>query len=173
MSYREYVDHWGTTPAEREMVFPCDLFLPDAQACFYRGIDIQAEPALVHRWLCQLKAAPYSYDLIDNLGRRSPPYLIEGLEELEIGQRFMFIFRLVDFDDRQITLRTRGLFGELLVSYLVTDEPVRLLAKLVVNYSSGPIGWLTRLFLPWGDWFMMRKQFLTFKALCERSISRS
>ncbi len=164
----QYVDHWGTSEEDRGDPFPCDLFMPDAHQSFYRGVKVAAEPETVFRWLCQLKAAPYSYDWIDNLGRRSPRNLIPGLEQLEKGQRFMVIFRLLDFDERQLTLRTRGLFGDLLVSYVVREAPVRLLAKLVVKYPRGPHGLILRWVLRWGDWVMMRKQLLTLKALAER-----
>lgn len=135
----------------------------------YRGIGVQASPDIVFRWLCQMRVAPYSYDLIDNLGRRSPRKLTPGVENLELGVRFMFIFRLLSFDERHLTLRTRGAFGELLVTYLVAEQPTRILVKLIASYSHNPVGWLARLVLPWGDWIMMRKQLLTLKALAENS----
>ena len=53
-------------------MFPCDKVLPDFTDAYYRGITVHAEPATLFRWLCQLRIAPYSYDWIDNLGRRSP-----------------------------------------------------------------------------------------------------
>ena len=169
MSLREYVDHWGTTPAERERTFPCDLFMPVPDESFYRGVDIEAPPFLVHRWLCQMKVAPYSYDWLDNLGRTSPRKLTPGVEELERGQKFMFIFRLIDFDERQLTLRTGSrLTGDTIISYLVTENPTRLLVKLNVLYPPAPMKWLIRFVLRWGDWIMMRKQLLTFKALAEK-----
>src|SRR5256885_7618584 len=114
------------------MPLPCDPLLADPDGVYHRAVDIDAPAALVFRWLCQLRAAPYSYDWIDNLGRRSPRQLIEGLDQLEVGQRFM-IFRLVSFEaGRSITLdSSTALFGRVALTYRVTaTEPGR--SRLVV-----------------------------------------
>ena len=60
-------------PRERELPFPCDRHLADHDGAYWRAIDVEAPAPLVFRWLCQLRVTPYSYDLLDNLGRRSPP----------------------------------------------------------------------------------------------------
>jgi hypothetical protein len=167
---------WGSTPAERTMPFPCDRHLLDAEEAYFRAVDIEAPPMVVFRWLCQLKVAPYSYDWIDNFGRQSPRRLIPGLDELEVGQRFMAFFELVDFEpDRHLTLRVNfpgpaALFGALAVSYVVlprAGSSSRLVVKLLVRYSRGPLGWAIRWLLPCGDLVMMRKQLLTLKDLAE------
>ncbi len=164
---------WGTNTDERVRHFPCDRHLRDVDDAYYRGIDVAAPPATVFRWLCQLRVAPYSYDWIDNLGRRSPPQLIAGLERLQIGQRFMGTFELVEFEtDRSITLVLRGvrwLFGDVAVSYVVEageDGGSRLLVKIVLRYPAArrPV---YRLVGPWLDLVMMRKQLLNLKRLSE------
>lgn len=95
---------WGTTAAERELVFPCDALAREADTALFRGVSVNASAAAVFRWLCQLRIAPYSYDWIDNGGRRSPPHLVAGLAQLSRGQEFMRIFTLVDFEsDRHIS----------------------------------------------------------------------
>ncbi len=170
--------HWGTTSAEQAQAFPCDCVLPDADDASFRAVSIDAPPPVVFRWLCQLRLAPYSYDWIDNLGRRSPQELIPGVEDLELGQRFMTFFRLVDFErDRQITvlLRDSPVFGDVAVTYLVApagDDRSRLVAKLLVRYPGpAPYRFLARSLLPAGDLVMMRRQLLNLKRLAEASVS--
>jgi hypothetical protein len=165
---------WGSTEAERAAGYPCDRWLAEADDELWRAIDIAAPPAVVFRWLCQLRVAPYSYDWIDNLGRTSPRELTPGIDELEAGQRVMTIFRLVEFEpDRHMTLvleRGKRLFGELAISYQVRatdDGGSRLIAKLVVRRPRGP-GRLLAPLLPAGDLVMMKKQLRTLKALAER-----
>src|SRR3990172_7309032 len=148
---------WGTTTEERERAFPCDGLI-DAPACYWRGVTIDAPRVVVFRWLCQLRAAPYSYDLIDNRGRRSPQQLTPGLDGLAVGQRMMFIFDLLSFQrDAPITVRMRErglaprLFGDVAVSYTVAPADTagtRLVAKLAVRYPRAPLGWLMRAVLP-------------------------
>ena len=164
---------WRTDHEERSLPFPCDRYLEDGEAAYYRGVTVQAPPAVVFRWLCQMRVAPYSYDWIDNLGRRSPQTLTPGLDELEIGQRVM-IGPIVDFErDRHLTvLMTSRLWGKMAVTYLVvpkSSDRCRVLVKLLVKYPTGPIGWVERLVLPWGDLIMMRRQLLNLKALAEGS----
>ena len=81
------ITDWGSTASERGQWFPCDPRLDAPDDVLFRAVNIAAPPELVFRWLCQLRAAPYSYDLVDNFGRRSPRGLTPGLEQLEVGQR--------------------------------------------------------------------------------------
>ena len=167
---------WGSTAVERKMRFPCDDLLDDADDEYFRALDIRAPVEVLFRWLCQLKVAPYSYDLLDNLGRRSPRRLTPGAEDLEKGQKVMTIFEIVEFErDRHLTVEMRdpraiAVFGRVAVSYaaLRTSEgSCRLIAKLRVRYSRRMPLSLTRPFLAWGDLVMMRKQLLTLKRLAE------
>jgi hypothetical protein len=166
---------WGSTAEERAQPFPCDAHLVDADASLFRAVTIDAAPRVVFRWLCQLRAAPYSYDLLDNFGRTSPRALTPGLEDLAVGQRVMTIFRLVEFErDRHITLTLSAgaasrIFGAIAVSYVVTPDATggtRLVVKLRVK-QRGPLAGLRNALLAWGDVVMMRKQLLTLKALAE------
>ena len=165
---------WGTTEAERAEPYPCDRHVEPPSDDLYRGIDVAAPVPVVYRWLCQLRVAPYSYDLIDNFGRRSPHELKPGLEELEVGQRFMTIFELAEFEpDAHVTLRLRrseGVFGRLAVSYVVRAqaEGTRLLVKIASHRRSGVVPLIRRAVLPWGDLLMMQKQLRTLRDLAER-----
>jgi hypothetical protein len=153
---------WGVRPAERTAPLPCDGLLarPGLQAD--RAITVQAPPAIVFAWLCQLRVAPYSYDALDNLGRRSPRARDPKLVRLEAGQRFMTVFTLQSFaDGEQITLRSKGVA----VTYRIRPEGTgsRLHARVVFG---GPRPVARALAL--GDLVMMRKQLLTLTSLAER-----
>ena len=168
---------WGTTAAERALPFPDDRRDDANSALLWRGVSIAAPPAIVFRWLCQLRAAPYSYDWIDNGGRPSPRTLTPGLEQLEAGQVVMSIFRLDAFEaPAHITVATpaggRGakLFGVLRVTYWVRPEAeggARLLVKLRIAHQAGWLARLRNAALAWGDLLMMRRQLLNLKALAE------
>lgn len=158
---------WGATPAEIADRYPCDELVPGPTESWFRAVDVEAEPAQVFRWLCQLRVAPYSYDLIDNFGRQSPRVLTPGLTDLSLGQPVMYIFTLAGFvKDLELTVRltdplARLMFGDLAVTYRA--RPGRLVAKLVV--SARPLSLLRRRLLAWGDLVMMRRQLHTLAEL--------
>jgi hypothetical protein len=165
---------WGSTAAERAAPFPCDRHVRGGQALF-RAVDVGAAPGILFRWLCQLRAAPYSYDWIDNLGRPSPQALTPGLERLAIGQRVMTLFELADFEpDRHLTLvpLVPGMCGRLAVSYVVRPREgaaSRVVVKLVVRWPGGAVAWPAHVLFACGDLVMMRRQLLNLKRLAERS----
>jgi hypothetical protein len=137
-----------------------------------RGVRVAAPPEVVWRWVRQLQVAPYSYDLVDNLGRRSPRTLTPGVGEFAEGARFsIFTVRAVD-PGRSVELEiTRAgavrMFGRVLMAYQVVDLPggAALRCDLLVPGSSAGVGQSA---LMWGDLVMMRKQLRTLAALAER-----
>jgi len=131
-------------------------------------VDVASSVDILFRWLCQLRVAPYSYDWIDNLGRRSPEQLIPGLDQLAVGQNVMFAFEIVAFESgRSITLLPRGarlrrVAGPLALTYVIFEGPestrCRLVGKIVLGgrVATAP-AWVRRA-LCWVDLVMMRRQ---------------
>lgn len=166
---------WGSTAQERAASYPCDRHLPEAVKSMHRAIDVDAPPEVVYRWLCQLRVAPYSWDILDNLGRRSPRKLTPGLENLEPGQRFLVIYELAEFEPgRHVTVvskNLKGVFGRQSITYEVTPRPgggSRLVVKRRLLPPRGPHGPLIRVQLPLIDLIMTHKQLRTLKKLAER-----
>lgn len=158
---------WGVRRSERTASLPCDTLCPSAGVPADRAISIQAPPPIVFSWLCQLRVAPYSYDILDNLGRRSPRRRNPELVHLELGQRFMRLFALQSFTNgEQITLCAKGVA----VTYTVQPEGAgsRLHARVLFG---GPR--LIARVLALGDLVMTRKQLLTLKSLAEHEAATS
>ncbi|WP_114854886.1 hypothetical protein [Brachybacterium sp. YJGR34] len=145
-----------------------------------RSVASDADPRVLYLWLCQLRRAPYSYDWIDNVGRRSPRRADPTLTALAVGQRFMTIFSLVDVvPDRSLTLTMRPgaptwIFGAITVRYAIVprgDGDALLRGDLWMPAGGGPAARLRRYLLAWGDLLMMSKQLRTLRALAERDSS--
>ncbi len=170
---RAITEEWGSTADERAAAYPCDDLLSDPDLVAFRAVDVDAPAATVFRWLAQLRIAPYSYDWIDNLGRRSPQELTPGLDELEVGQRFATIFRLAHFEPgRSITMTSDTVvFGRVACTYQVHNRALgcsRLVAKLLCRAEGRLVPRLLMPLLPAGDLVMMRRQLLNMKRLAER-----
>lgn len=171
---------WGATDAEVGATYPCDGIFADPTFEAHRAVSIAASRPDVFRWLCQIKAAPYSYDLLNNFGRRSPRTLTPGLEQLQIGQHFIRVFTLVSYVvNEHLTIRVsrlgRWMFGELVISYVTCDEGIggtRLVVKLSLPRATR-LGWFRQWMLAWLDLFMMRKQLLNLRDLAEGKYTAS
>ena len=167
---------WGVTPSERAASLPCDELTPGAVR-LDRAISIDAPPSIVFAWLCQLRVAPYSYDLLDNAGRRSPRTRSDDLTDLAVGQPIVrifgriYVFELASFKtDGHITMRlpdgsAMSRFASVSATYSVRPEGngTRLHARELYD---GP--WLVGQTLALVNLIMMRKQLLVLKKLAER-----
>jgi len=160
-------DRWGVTDAETGRSYPCDEFVASAALEAWRGVTVRAAPSQVWPWVRQVQLAPYSYDWIDNLGRRSPREL-RDLPDPEPGQHFTTaggrpMGRVLAVEpEAHLTARIMGA----VMSYVLlpAGADTRLLLKVVMP------GWrLVAPLLSAGDLIMARRQLLNFKALAEGS----
>jgi hypothetical protein len=160
-------DRWNVTDDEVARHYPCDDFVHTPTLQAWRGVSVHATPEALWRWVGQIRIAPYSYDWIDNLGRRSPQQLM-GLPEPVVGEPFTtaatrrFGRILAVEPPKQLT-------GEIIgacISYVLVPEgqKTRLLMKIVTPMSR----WLTPA-LSVGDLIMARRQLLNIKRLADQT----
>jgi hypothetical protein len=161
---------WGVTDEEVARRYPCDALVRSPSVQVWRGITVQAPPAQVWPWVCQIRLAPYSYDWLDNLGRRSPREL-RGLPEPRVGDPFTCVggrrpvgrVLAVSREDHL----TAAIMGAVMSYVLVpAGGSTRLLLKIVVEGNH----WWSRP-LAVGDWPMARRQLKNLKALAEGATS--
>ena len=159
-------DRWGVSDSEIARPYACDDFVTSPALQAWRGVRVEAPAEAVWPWVAQVRLAPYSYDWIDNLGRRSPRTLV-GLPEPHIGERFTTAGgrewgEIVSVDPgTQLTGRIMGAF----MSYVLVPQDhdtTRLLLKIVMQTNR----WVA-LGLSIGDLIMARRQLLNFKQLAE------
>ncbi|MET0768181.1 MAG: hypothetical protein ABWY50_11095 [Aeromicrobium sp.] len=158
-------DRWGVTSAETSLRYPCDDLVPDPAWQAWRGVTVDTPPDMVWPWIAQIRLAPYSYDWIDNGGRRSPREL-RALPEPAVGDAFSAtagrpVGTIVAVDPGvHLTARIMGVH----MSYVLvgTGTATRLLLKLAARNGRtlGPL-------FAVGDLVMARKQLLTLKKLAE------
>lgn len=160
-------DRWGVSERETLRSYPCDDFVAAPTLQAWRGVRIEAPAEAIWPWVAQVRLAPYSYDWIDNRGRRSPRHLV-GLPEPQAGDRFTTaggreLGRIVSVDPgKQLTGTIMGAF----MSYVLVPHEhgvTRLLLKVVLRTTR----W-TALGLCIGDLIMARRQLLNIKQLAER-----
>jgi hypothetical protein len=160
-------DRWGVTDSEVLRSYPCDDFVTAPTLRAWRGVGVAAPADAVWPWVVQVRLAPYSYDWIDNRGRRSPRELVD-LPDPRVGDRFTTaggreLGRIVSVDPgTQLTGKIMGAF----MSYVLVpqdDDTTRLLLKVVTRTNR----W-TAIGLSIGDLIMARRQLLNLKQLAER-----
>lgn len=158
-------DRWGVRDDETSRRFPCDDFVDAPALEAWRAVDIAAPAHAVWPWVAQLRVAPYSYDWIDNMGRRSPRELLH-LPEPRVGDNFTSaggrpLGRIVSLDPgQQLTGTIMGAY----LSYVLhpTGEyATRLLLKVVMQATRLSV------VLSLGDLVMARRQLLNIKRLAE------
>ncbi|GAA2708204.1 polyketide cyclase [Actinoplanes palleronii] len=160
-------DRWGVGDGDVSRAYPCDDFVVSPALQAWRGVPVNAPAAAVWPWIVQIRLAPYSYDWIDNLGRRSPQQLV-SLPEPRAGDPFTTAGgrqtgRIVAVDaGSHLTATIMGAF----MSYVLdpqADGTTRLLLKVVMQNHrwAAPAASV-------GDLVMARRQLLNLKRLAEQ-----
>jgi hypothetical protein len=133
----------------------------------WRGVTVRAGPEQVWPWVRQIRLAPYSYDWLDNLGRRSPQQVVP-LSDPRVGDPFT---TAMGRPTGRIVAVTAGehLTAEIMgavMSYVLVPEgaTTRLLLKVVARPSRA----IAPLFCL-GDLVMARRQLLNLAHLAQRT----
>jgi hypothetical protein len=160
-------DRWNVTDDEVARSYPCDEIVTTPTLQAWRGVTVDVARELLWPWVVQIRLAPYSYDWIDNLGKRSPQKLI-GLPEPVVGESFSTAATR-PFGRILAVEPLEHLTGEIMgacLSYVLVPQgqSTRLLMKLVTSAGR----WAAP-FLSVGDLVMARRQLLNLKALAERT----
>ena len=159
-------DRWGVTDAEVARRYPCDDVVQAPALQAWRGVTVRAAADRVWPWVAQIRLAPYAYDWIDNLGRRSPREL-RGLPEPRAGEPFSAAFgrpagRILSVEPG---VQLTGMIMGAAMSYvLVSDGEATTRLLLKVAAPGRPA--VSRL-LCVGDLVMARRQLLNLARLAE------
>jgi hypothetical protein len=162
-------DRWGVTDEEVARSFPCDAWVSRPTLVAWRGVTVDATVDEVWPWVSQVRLAPYSYDWIDNGGRRSPRRVVD-LPPPAAGEPFTCaagkkLGRILSADPpRALTARIAGTVISYVLEPTSEERMTRLLMKLVADLPR-PLAPALSI----GDLVMARRQLLNWKQLAEDS----
>jgi len=155
---------------------PGDNLIADPFMDATRAISIEAQPNQIFPWLVQMgfgRAGWYSYDWIDNLGRRSASTILPQHQSLAAGELvpsgpIQFTASVVE-QDKAIVLDYRNQRLEFTLAFRI--DPVGPSSSRLVSRARArihfPGGTALAKLLEIGDGIMVRKQLLNVKQRAE------
>src|ERR687897_2315705 len=176
--FRPWHLRWGATDFEVASELPGDEVVADPTFNATRAITVEASPAEVWPWIAQMgfgRAGWYSYDLLDNLGRRSADRIIPSLQDVRVGDVVPMGpggggLRVKDFAPGEWLLWWDGVGYSTWLWSLerIAPEQTRLVTRVRTQYrwTRPTILFALLLMEPW-DFPMMRKCMLGIKRRVE------
>jgi hypothetical protein len=171
-------EHWGATPEEIQSTVVGDDLCTDATLIATRCITIAAPPEDVFPWIRQMglgRAGWYSYDWIDNFGRKSAVSIHEEWQDVHSGDLvpagLMSFTAAIVTAPHSFVLEVKNgkkskprLHFTLAYELRAIPEGTRLVTRMRshINLPGGKI--IERLILGPGDGIMLRRQLLTLRA---------
>lgn len=169
------LQNWGSTPDEIDQPVVGDHLCARASLVATRSITIRSTPQRVFPWIRQMglgRAGWYSYDWLDNFGRKSATAIHPEWQVVTSGDRIpagpiSFTAAIVD-EPRHFVLEIRSVGKKnprlhFTLAYELRDDPLG--TRLVTRMRSRidlPFGRLfEKMILGPGDGIMVRKQLLT------------
>lgn len=175
--------HWGATPEEIHGSVVGDELCADATLIATRSITIAAPPSDVFPWIRQMglgRAGWYSYDLIDNFGRKSATSVHDEWQNVNAGDKIpagpiSFIAAIVSPPHSFVLEITNGkkstprLHFTLAYELREVSAGTRLITRMRsrINLPGGRL--FERLILGPGDGIMLRRQLLTIASRASRA----
>lgn len=175
-----FLESWGAQPDEIAGAVVGDHLCPEAHVSATRCITIAATPRDVFPWIRQMgfgRAGWYSYDWLDNLGRKSARRVHPEWQDVVTGSKvpagpMAFIAAAVDAPQSFVlSTSTHGLGKRLIftLAYELREHPegTRLVTRMRarINLPGGRL--VARYLLSPGDGIMVRKQLLTLQRIIE------
>lgn len=132
------------------------------------SIEINAAPEAIWPWLAQMgngRAGWYSYDWLDNLGRKSLEVIDPKLTAIEKGQKIPYAV-ISDFVKNEFITFQFGSKSTFTYYLQAMDPGTRLWTRLRIPHAH----WLVKSTLGFGHTVMQKKQFLEIKRRAETKI---
>lgn len=176
--YRPWQLKWGATIKEINEEMIGDEIVSNPTFNSTRAVTVNARPEHIYPWIIQMghkRAGWYSYDWIDNLGKKSSEKIIPEYQYIEEGQIFPispdgkqgFFVKSFDINHYVLLWDKEGGTTWLWKLNHVDDKHTRLITRVRIRYPWFSPMILFFLLLDVGDFFMMRKCMLGIKKRAE------
>lgn len=193
---RPRIVRWGATDEEVLSSFPGSELIPNGKRSSTMAATIDAPPSRVWPWLVQMgyrRAGWYSWDRLDNFGRRSAAELHPEWQNIKVGdilagpdasemekawevaalepERLLVLRATIDLRGRRFDPRgpRPSSYSDSTWSFWLKDLPGGKTRLIVSGYWQTEPRWLLRIASPlaydWTHWIMQTRQFSNLKRL--------
>jgi hypothetical protein len=181
VQFARWGGRWGATPEEQTAAMPGDAYLAEGPAKrtrirMTRAISIAAPPETVLPWLAQLGrgAGYYSYDRLDNGGKRSAEHIVSWIPAPRLGDASPIGYLRHLDEGRELAWWTPGqpfLGSQTRMVFSIRLMPAGDGSRLVIRIVGDAAGWTAPLVIAVFadiDSVMARRQLLSIKDRAER-----